>query len=136
MVTDFDHATKEDKPIDTPEGSRTTEFSWNVSDKELLHLAELQTPATTCADPLVARVSRRLYAKDVQENKSSGPAVYDQVQKKMMEFQGIHSQAEFLNSAMDEIKLAEGTRRSVKLADASVVYAEGQKAQRDDVSPT
>ncbi|GMG17921.1 unnamed protein product [Phytophthora fragariaefolia] len=107
----FDHATKEDKPNDRPEGSRTTEFSWNISDKELLHFAELQTPATTCADPLVAR-------------------------KKMMEFKGIHSQAEFLNSAMDEIRLAEDTQRSVKLADASVVYAEGQKAQRDDASPT
>ncbi|GMG17809.1 unnamed protein product [Phytophthora fragariaefolia] len=70
------------------------------------------------------------------DESTSHSAVYDQVQKKIMEFKGIHSQAEFLNSAMDEIKLAEDTQRSDKLADMSAIYVDGQTAQGDDVSST
>ncbi|GMF41167.1 unnamed protein product [Phytophthora fragariaefolia] len=172
--------------------ARTAELSWNIPDKWLLHLAELRTPATTCVDPLVARVSRRPHAQDAQEKSSwstletytqtepdqetqrqvhdiektvttrlghsakntwtkldgshrlridadestSHSAVYDQVQKNIMEFKGIHSQAEFLNSAMDEIKLVEDTQRSDKLPDTSAIYVDGQTVQRDDVSST
>ncbi|GMG17444.1 unnamed protein product [Phytophthora fragariaefolia] len=193
MVTDFAHATKEDKPNDNPKGARTAELSWNIPDKWLLHLAELRTPATTCVDPLVARVSRRPHAQDAQEEKSSWStletytqnepdqetqrqvhdiektdttrlghsakntwakldeshrlridadestshsAVYDLVQKKIMEFKGIQSQDKILNSAMDEIKLGEDTQRSDKLADTSAIYVDGQTAQRDDVTST
>ncbi|GMF59088.1 unnamed protein product [Phytophthora fragariaefolia] len=70
------------------------------------------------------------------DESASHSAAYDQVQKKIMEFKGIHSQTEFLNSAMDEIKLAEDTQRSDKLADPSAIYVDGQTAQRDDVSST
>ncbi|GMF35750.1 unnamed protein product [Phytophthora fragariaefolia] len=135
MVTDFTHSTKEDKPIDNPKDAQEEKSSWstletytqNESDQEAQRqVHDIEKTVTTrlghSANNPWTKLDESHRLRIDADKSTSHAAVYDQVQKKIMEFKGIHSQAEFLKSAMDEIKLAEDTQRSDKLADTSAIY--------------